>query len=330
MTLVTGLRGSPLGDVPVLLRSARLTLKQHRIEVGAAVAAALVVGFSAFVVAWRLNSVAMPAGCFDAWLAAPGAARAPDCDRAINLWTSIRDDEAAWAHRALAFLPLVGLTAGIPLIGREIEGRTDQTAWSLAGSRGRWLVRQVVPVLLVVAGSASFAALGADTLQATQRNTEVQGLWFHGPILVARVVAAFSVGVLAGAIIGRSLPAFIVGLVVCFWLASAAEPARITWLAERKTIVGDVVAYRYSFGVLLRAPDGTLYPLDNDVEAALAPSGEPEPETWLYDHGYTLVQLAVTDEAARGWIPYETAAWTAMGVAALAASALVIDRRRPA
>ncbi len=328
MRAISAQTGRPFVVGP-LLRAARVAIKQHRIEVVGAVVAAVVVGISALVVTWRLNSVPMPPGCFEGWLGAPGAPRPPDCDAAIKLLLSIRDDEAAWVLRGLAVLPLVGLMAGVPIVGRELELRTAQTAWSLTGSRAAWLLRQAVPILLPLVASASFAALGADALQATQPNTEVQALPIHGPILVGRVVAAFGIGVALGALTGRTLPAFVLGLVVCFGLAAAAEPVRITWLDGQKTIVGELVAYRYSFGVLLRAPDGTLYPFDEEVEASLAPAGVPEPETWLYDHGFTLAQLGVADEAARGWIPYETALWGALGVASLAATTLLIDRKRP-
>jgi len=315
----------------LIVRSARVAVKQHRIEVVGAVVAAVVVGISALVVTWRLNSVPMPGGCFDAFLAAPGAPRSAGCDEAIRLWKAIRDDEAAWVLRALALLPLVGIMAGVPIVARELELRTAQTAWSLAGSRRRWLLRQVVPVALAVGVATSFAALAADGLDATQPHAEVLNLPFHGPILVARTLVALAVGLVAGAAIGRTLPAFVVGLVVCFAVAAAAEPIRFAWLDTQKTIVGEPsAAYPYSFGVYLRAPDGTLYPLDEDVEASIAPPGVPEPETWLYDHGYSLAQFAVTDDAAGGWVPYQVALSIALGVASLAATALVIDRRRPA
>jgi hypothetical protein len=317
------------GLVP-LYRSALVTLKHHRVEVATAVVASLAVGIAAFVVAWRLGNVPMPTGCFDAWRAAPGGVRRPDCDRAIQLWRSIRDEEAAWVFRALWVLPLFGLVAGIPIVGRELEDRTAQIAWSLAGSRGRWLFRQVMPVLLLVGLSATFAALGADVLQGTQPDYEVIGLPLHGPILVGRMLGALLVGVLAGALVGRTLISFVVALVFCVGLAAAAEPARLGWLRGQVTIVGEVAsAYPYSFGVFLRAPDGGLHLLDSRVAASIAPAGVEDPESWLYDHGYALVQVGVTDQAAQGWIPYETALWSALGAASLAAAGMVIDRRRP-
>ena len=331
MTLVAARGRSRRPALRTLLQSARLALTHHRVELGAAIATTIVIGISASVVAWRLNGVAMPPGCFDNWLAGPGGERSPDCNLAIQTWTSIRDNEAAWVYRALAFLPILGLTAGVPIVGREIELRTAQTAWSLSGSRAAWLLRQTAPAVLLIAIATSFAALATDALVATQPNHEVQDLPLHGPILVARMLAALAIGVLGGAVVGRTLPAFALGLVVCVGLAAAAEPMRIAWLDGQKTIVGAPSAtYAYSFGVVLRAPNGTLYPLDGEVAASLAPAGVADPEGWLYDHGYDQVQFAVTDEAARGWIPYETAAWTALGIAAIAASAVAINRRRPA
>ena len=47
-------------------------------------------------------------------------------------------------------------------------------------------------------------------------------------------------------------------------------------------------------------------------------------------HGYTLVQLGVSQETALGWEIFDIAAFAAIGLLALGASFLVVDRRRPA
>jgi hypothetical protein len=84
---------------------------------------------------------------------------------------------------------------------------------------------------------------------------------------VARALAAFGIAVLVGSVIGRSLPAFLVGMVLCGALAAVAEPARFGWLDARKVIIGDyedMPANGYSFGFTWRTPEGELIRLGDD------------------------------------------------------------------
>jgi hypothetical protein len=321
-----------------MLSSARITLKQYRFEVGAAALAAVLLGFAALIVTYRLSSIAMPAGCFEAWLAGPGGNFSPECESATDLWSSINANEANFVFGAMLILPfLVGLIGGIPIVARELEAGTAQTAWSVTPSRMRWLIRQLAPVLALLGVTTVFAAAAGSVLESTQTWSAVEHLTLQGPIVVGRALAAFGIGLLLGAVVGRTLPAFLVGMVLCAALAWAADPPRISWLDARKVPV-DHYSNGYSFGFAWRAPDGTLTPWNDNTYALLVPPGEVVPsfegeeqgyEEWLYDHGYELVQLDIPDEVARGWIPIEFVGMSLIGVGAIGAAAFAMNRRRP-
>lgn len=311
-----------------MLTSARITLKQHRFEIGAAALIALVVGASAWLVTYRLNAIALPPGCLNGWLHG-AAGLTSDCVRAASTWASIDDNEATKIFAAMQVVPFaVGLIGGVPLVARELETGTAQTAWFLWGSRLRWLTRQLLPVLVILGLATAVAGVAMSALETTQvNNTLVDHLTLQGPIVVARALAGLGLGVLLGAVLGRTMPAFVVGILVCVILAAAAVPLRIDWLDAHKEVLGDIQSSGYSFGILWRSPDGALVGYDDAV--SFVPQGIEDPDTWLFDHRWTLVQLGVTDETTRSWTPYEVGLFSAIGLAAVAAAGVAVDRRRP-
>ncbi len=320
-----------------MLRSIRLTLKLHRFEVGAAALAALVLGVAALLVNERLLAVHVPAGCFQQWLSA-GPDQAGDCYGPVNAFATINESEAGKVFAAMAVLPfLVGLLGSVPLVGRELEARTAQTAWSLSGSRLRWLARQVAPVLVLLGVVVTFAALAADRLEATRQpwlNTAVNDMTLHGPIVLGRALAGFCVGLLLGAVMGRTLPAFIVGVALVLALDYGASLAHQAWIQTRPAIViGDqnsnlVAAVQTNQG--WRAPDGSI--LNEEAALALVPPGVAPQESsdqWLGDRGYELVALGIPQSEALQWILYDIALFGSVGFVGLVGAAIVVNRRRP-
>jgi hypothetical protein len=317
----------------MMLKSVRLTLKQHRFEVGAAALAALVLGFSALVVVYRLNAVNVPPGCFEAWLSGGGAEGAGACAGPVQTFATINEEEAGKVLAAMAVLPFaVGLLGGVPLVGREIEARTAQTAWFLTGSRVRWLVRQLSPVLVLLIAAVTFAALAASVLEQTREawyHSALSDMSLHGPIVVARAFGALGLGLLVGALVGRTLPAFIIGTALSLVVIAIAGGAQWQWLEAQKTVVRpDAREWRgITMGNVWVAPDGTQL---TDREAlSRAPSTAGDPYAWLASEGYQQRQLGVPESVALQWAPYDIVGFTVLGVALLAASAVVVDRRRP-
>lgn len=105
-----------------------------------------------------------------------------------------------------------GAVLGAPLVSREIEHRTAPMAWALSPSRRGWLVWRTAPLLLalfivlLVLGQSS--ALVLDTVEDAELGFRHFGMF--GPILAARGLAIFGVGVLVGLVVGRVLPALLV------------------------------------------------------------------------------------------------------------------------
>jgi hypothetical protein len=318
-----------------MLSTARLTLKQHRFEVAAAVLAALVVSVAALVVAGRLRAVDAPAGCFETYrntfLEAEG------CAASLRMFASIEEGEAAVVFAAMAVIPfLLGLLGGVPIVGRELEARTAQTAWSLSGSRLRWLLRQAGPIVLVLGAAILLAALAADSLEITRQlrsHSAVNDIGLHGGLVVVRGYAAFGFGVLAGATVGRTLPAFVIGALVSLALVLALGQAREVWTLTLKPVAVETPNRStpawagFSYGVVWITPTGDQI---KDVEAdGLVPPGEPDASQWLLDHGYRPAELVVSEDIVLGWALYDALSFGLAGSVSLAAAGVVVNRRRP-
>jgi hypothetical protein len=240
----------------------------------------------------------------------------------------------------LLFVPfVVGLIAGVPIVSRELELGTAQTAWFLWPSRTRWLARKLLPVVALLGATIAFAAIGGAFLESTQPGQDVLHSTAEGPIVVARALAAFGIGLLAGAVFGRSLPAFLIAAVLCGVVGWAAETARFAWLFDHRVIIGqgEHVAAGYGFGFAWRTPDGRFIPWVDDAIYQLVPAEAREttadpnsgPEAWLYAHGYQLWQYGLTDEIVNDWVPLEVGAMCLIGLAGIGAAAVSVNRRRP-
>jgi hypothetical protein len=81
----------------------------------------------------------------------------------MRVWGGALAVDGEKLFMAMKILPFgVGLLAGVPIVARELEMRTAQTAWSLNGSRLRWLIRQVAPIGGVVALAIAVRGGGCD------------------------------------------------------------------------------------------------------------------------------------------------------------------------
>lgn len=309
-----------------------LSLKIHRFELTAAVILAALAGLAAGYVAYRLGSIAIDEVCGAAYFA--GAAVDAECSAAIDTFVKINGEEAGPVFAAFGALPLaVGLLAGVPIVGREIEARTAPIAWALAGSRSRWLLRQVWSVLVVLGVGMAFAATGSSALE-TARTVLPSSAWsdlgLHGPLVLARTLAAFGAGLLAGAMLGRTLPGLIAGAVLALIVSSGVGVAREAWLATQPLVVmdspeGAFGGFTYAQG--WRAPSGQILTDAQAVEVASAQSSQAY--EWLAQQDYEAVQLILTDDSAYTWGTIEGLGLAALGGGCVLATVAVVSRRRP-
>jgi hypothetical protein len=224
---------------------------------------------------------------------------------------------------ALVAVPaIIGIFWGAPLITRELETGTGRLVWNQSVSRTRWLVTK-----LVIVGLASMAAAGLFSLLVTwsaSRIDRVSMTWLQPAVFSERGTApagyaafAFALGVLAGLLIRRTVPAMAVTLVV---FTAAQSGMR----AVRGYLIAPLHAVTYFPGL----PRG------------VAPGSVPVniPGAWIYSaqvtdggrpgqHGFKA--LVTYQPASRFWLfqGYETAIYVALACGLAAVCVWLIRRR---
>jgi hypothetical protein len=119
----------------------------------------------------------------------------------------------------LAVAPgLIGVFWGAPLVARELETGTYRLAWTQSVTRNRWLA-----VKLGVVGLASMAVAGLFSLMVTWWSSPIDrvnmnrfgsGLFGErGIVPIGYAAFAFVLGVVAGVVIRRTLPAMVATIV---------------------------------------------------------------------------------------------------------------------
>jgi hypothetical protein len=320
-----------------MLTSTRLVLKHHRFEVGAAAILGLLAPVAALVISYRLSSIGVPAGCFERWLAGGGAEGAGDCAGPVEAFAQINEDEAGKLLAFMAILPfIVGLVAGVSIVGRELEARTAQLGWALTPSRHRWLARQVGPILLIVVVVVVLAGAAASVLEATREpwyHSTFGDLTLHGWPVVGRAVAAFSIGLLVGAVIGRSLPALILAALACVVLLLFEGMAQDAWFQSNYELIGDTTTVNNgSFDGIYGdsgwlAPDGRF--VDGQSAFQQVPTAAQDPSQWLLDNGWKMAALGVPSSKAGQLAALETLGFLSVALIVGVATVPIVDRRRP-
>lgn len=151
---------------------------------------------------------------------------------------------------------------------------------------------------------------------------------------------------MVGALLGRTLPALLFGVVLSLATVFAVGMARDAWVARLEpaivggtsSVTGEVVtdpgALLTDFG--WQTPDGKQ--ISNDEGLALVPPevaaqddpAQPVNSTgWLQDHGYKFVALGVSEEMSLGWAPYDALLFGFVGLASFGGAIVLVNRRRP-
>jgi ABC-type transport system involved in multi-copper enzyme maturation permease subunit len=132
--------------------------------------------------------------------------------------------------------PLIGAFAGAPVLARELETGTFRYAWTQGFVRWRWALGKLVPLAVAVTvASGALSLLLAWYYQPVfaARNpalfpipisTFAAGLFdLRGIAFAAWTLAAFAIGVLAGMLIRRVVPAIAATLAVYAGLVTTAS-----------------------------------------------------------------------------------------------------------
>ncbi|GAA2776715.1 ABC transporter permease [Nonomuraea dietziae] len=307
-----------------------LTWRQHRMQLLVTVALLAVLG--ALLLVNGLGAAGFdarnppPADCASDYRAACAGYTA-----GMMEWMWAVGDVVGWLP--LLAPAMIGAFWGAPLLAREFEHGTDQLTWTQSVTRRRWLIAKVggLGAAVTLGGLALGAIVGAwlavfdsSAFPVNFFNTN----WFRlvgiGP--AAWWLSAFVLGVAAGALIRRTLPAMAVTLAVCalafFGLLSAprlyATPERfVQTTAAGSDLVPDTAMVVESYWTDRNGMKRT----SDDRQLALAvPCGIDETTkayaACSFDHGYRQVQLF--HPASRFW----RFQWMEAGILLLPAFAL--------
>lgn len=221
-----------------------------------------------------------------------------------------------------------GVFVGAPIIASEIERGTAVLPWTIGGSRLRWLAPRIL-----IAGSwllvfSMAIGLGLDRIHATAVSPHVPitaNLYdyeMRGWLVPARAMVALAAGLVAGAVLGRALPALLAGVAL-----SGVVVAGVLVLGS---VLNGSGAERVAFN------DGSivnsLVLIDNTTGAYI---GYAEADTIIsqgdpaFAERFTEVPLGVPGSASPIVVGREALALLAGAAVLFIAGALVTDRRRP-
>jgi hypothetical protein len=137
---------------------------------------------------------------------------------------------------ALQAVPaLIGAFVGAPVLARELETGTFRYAWTQGFGRWRWTLAKLVVLAVMVTAAASAAsvllswyyqpyfATGNQGRSLSELSPLSSALFdLRGVAFVAWTLAAFAIGVLAGMVIRRNIPAIVATLAAYTGLALVA------------------------------------------------------------------------------------------------------------
>jgi hypothetical protein len=172
-----------------------------------------------------------------------------------------------WLGVVVVVVPgLVGMFWGAPLVARELEDGTFRLAWTQSVTRARWLI-----VRLLVTGLASVAVAGLLSLIVTWWASPLDRAGMNqfgsfderGIVPLGYAAFAFTLGVVAGALVRRTIPAMMLTLAgfvaarlaVKIWL----RPVLIAPLTRSLALDPATTGYGSS-GYLPIVPAATLQP----------------------------------------------------------------------
>jgi hypothetical protein len=179
---------------------------------------------------------------------------------------------------ALIVVPaVIGIFWGAPMVTRELETGTSLLVWNQSVSRTRWLATK-----LGLVGLASMAAAGLFSFLVTwsaSRIDKVNMNWLQPSVFSERGIApigyaafAFVLGVLAGILIRRTVPAMAVTLVVFTAVQFAMRALRGYLIAPLHKIVPITGLNGASIAV---GPGGSGH-------LSLVPAADNIPGAWIY------------------------------------------------
>jgi hypothetical protein len=249
--------------------------------------------------------------------------------------------------------PLIGAFVGAPVLAREIESGTFRFAWTQGVGRWRWTLAKLVGLGVVTAAAAGalsilmywyylpYLSTSAQAMAISQRfpiSPFAPGLFdLRGVTFAAWTLAAFAIGVLAGVLIRRVVPAIVATLVVYAALAFAAgaflrEHYVAPLVASSTSVPGSawVISQQWIKGGRPVSQSVIDEVLNQGPAPVYGKGGVPksfDAMQYLAQHGYT--QLASYQPASRFWaFQWIEGGWLlGLSILLIAATVWVVRRR---
>lgn len=314
-----------------MIRVLRLTFRINRFEVLSVGALAALTVLGGVLVIWRLGAIGMSSACVPSF----ETGELPSgCE---GLYREFQEIAGRFGQLVLvlgAFLPIVGgLLIGGPPIAREIERGTARLAWSLSPSRLRWFAHRVLPLIgfMVLVGFAVGVTL--DRLMSTinvgeDLSASFTGFRMRGVLVATQAAVIAATGIALGAILGRSVPTFLLSLILGTLLiyGGVANLHRTILLgeAEKRVCCDGFYQGELYLDTRIQLPDGRLVTYEE------LPTLDPEIAQLGFEGSLPQVSLVIPGSRYRELEAREAAAHAAIVVVLLAVAAVVVNRRRPA
>lgn len=313
------------------LADLRLAWRIQRFELAALIGGCALLALAMTLVAWQLDlSRETVTACYEV---ANGPAISASCRSTIE-WGNLLSGAVGILGAAATFAPfLLGIFLGAPLVAREIEHRTAPMAWTLSLSRRRWLSGRTVPLLVLVGVALLALGQASDLLLSTAEQAEpgFRHLGMHGPILAARGLAVFGIGVVIGLSVGRVLPAILLTALATAALVTGLQVGRdqlmraeAVWLPMGDQ--SEVVAMVYGSGF---RSDATNEVITWDEAYEQFPEEFSETTGELNVPGMTAVWLVVPPELYPLFVAREVGALIVTFLVAAGIAIVVVHSRRP-
>lgn len=313
-----------------MIASGRVFWRTARFEILAGLGLSLALTIAMLAVAARLDAIR-----------ALACAGLQSCEDAAFIDLKIGFAEPLFFGASLVPL-VIGLLYGPALVGRELERRSAPLAWSLVRSRVRWLAWRALPAIGLVALLLAGPALAGDRLEAASYPQFDPAQSFYdvgsrGGLIILRGLVALTLGIAAGVIFGRTLPAVLLAGALCIVGLGLAAAARPAWLPReavpREELDQATPAVPLAFGEGFRLPDGRL--LTFSESAPLRPPeaqeiDSPSYAVWLFNSDWRRVFIGLKGERYPEVERREAAVTGAAALLAFGLGLLAVRRRRPA
>lgn len=295
--------------------------------------ALVMAGGLAFVggIAVRLAAFGLPRDCFTV----AGTATDACGLRAVDL-AAYLDIAGSWGGSAYVVVTVLivvcGVVLGLSLVGRDIEQRTTEFAWSVIPSRRRWLATRTLPALLGLVVAAGVSGILGDWLEALRQpavdpQRSFEGFGYRGPVLAGLALASTGAALLVSSVVGRVLPALLIAGVLACAAVFGVTAVSDTLLQHESVVVveGEGREPGRALESLIRTPQGEILTFAEAYERyGSAAVDEMDPAL-----GLTLMVRIVPARI------YPIAAWRLavlygfLGISALTGTFAVVERRRP-